>query len=167
MVDYASMMKDALQIRKFIPTDLETLRHITVASFGGVALDQILEDRLGRWDESRDWKTRKAEHIDEDCRVNPEGVFVAVLNEEIVGYITTRVDLLNSRGRIPNMAVTEAARGMGLGRRLIHHALDYFRDLGLNVAQIETMASNAIGQHLYPSCGFQEMERQVHYAMRL
>ncbi|MCB1210419.1 MAG: GNAT family N-acetyltransferase [Verrucomicrobiales bacterium] len=160
-------MKDTIQIRKFTATDLDTLRHITVASFGGVALEQTLEERLGIWDQSRDWKARKADHIDEDCRANPDGIFVAELNGEIVGYITTRVDLINSRGRIPNMAVTEAARGMGLGRRLIHHALDYFREEGLKVAQIETMASNAIGQHLYPSCGFQEMERQVHYAMRL
>jgi ribosomal protein S18 acetylase RimI-like enzyme len=29
------------------------------------------------------------------------------------------------------------------------------------------MASNAIGQHLYPSCGFEEVARQVHFAMKL
>ncbi len=74
---------------------------------------------------------------------------------------------MNSRGRIPNMAVVEHARGLGLGRRLIHHALDYFRRTGMKVAQIETMASNATGQHLYPSCGFEEVARQVHYAMKL
>ncbi len=160
-------MKNTILIRKFCPDDLETLRRITVASFGGVALEQVLEQRLGLWDEGRDWQARKADHIDDDCGSNPEGVFVAELDGTIVGYITTRVDRTNQRGRIPNMAVTEAARGMGLGRRLIHHALDYFREEGLKVAQIETMASNAVGQHLYPSCGFQEMDRQVHYAMRL
>jgi ribosomal protein S18 acetylase RimI-like enzyme len=160
-------MKNTILIRKFCPDDLETLRRITVASFGGVALEQVLEQRLGLWDEGRDWQARKADHIDDDCGSNPEGVFVAELDGTIVGYITTRVDRMNQRGRIPNMAVTEAARGMGLGRRLIHHALDYFREEGLKVAQIETMASNAVGQHLYPSCGFQEMDRQVHYAMRL
>lgn len=160
-------MKNTILIRKFCPDDLETLRWITVASFGGVALEQVLEQRLGLWDEGRDWQARKADHIDDDCGSNPEGVFVAELDGTIVGYITTRVDRTNQRGRIPNMAVTEAARGMGLGRRLIHHALDYFREEGLKVAQIETMASNAVGQHLYPSCGFQEMDRQVHYAMRL
>jgi len=35
------------------------------------------------------------------------------------------------------------------------------------VAKIETMASNVIGQNLYPSCGFEEIGRQVHFAMRL
>jgi ribosomal protein S18 acetylase RimI-like enzyme len=65
------------------------------------------------------------------------------------------------------MAVVESARGLGLGRRLIVHALDYMREAGMKVAQIETMASNAIGQHLYPSCGFEEVARQVHFAMKL
>ena len=65
------------------------------------------------------------------------------------------------------MAVTEEARGLGLGRRLVLHALDYFRSQGLKIAQIETMASNEVGQHLYPSCGFEEVARQVHYALKL
>jgi hypothetical protein len=32
---------------------------------------------------------------------------------------------------------------------------------------IETMESNPVGQHLYPSCGFEEVARQVHDAMKL
>lgn len=153
-------------IRPFQASDLPVLRLITVESFGGVALEQMLEERFGRWNE-RGWKARKADHIDDDCASNPSGVFVAERAGQILGYITTRVDRHNSRGRIPNLAVIEEARGLGLGRRLIEHALDYFRAEGLHVAMIETMASNSIGQHLYPSCGFEEVARQVHYAMKL
>jgi hypothetical protein len=29
------------------------------------------------------------------------------------------------------------------------------------------MASNPLGQSLYPSCGFQEVARQIHFAQRL
>ena len=153
-------------IRAYQPNDLPTLRQITVDSFTGVSLEQVLEQKLGRWNE-RGWKARKADHMDDDCASNPGGVFVAERSGEIVGYITTRVDHHNGRGRIPNMAVTEQARGLGLGRRLINHALDYFRAEGLKIAQIETMVSNEVGMHLYPSCGFEEMTRQVHYAMKL
>jgi hypothetical protein len=32
---------------------------------------------------------------------------------------------------------------------------------------IETMAGNEVGQHLYPSCGFTEVARQIHFAMKL
>ncbi|MCW0217563.1 MAG: GNAT family N-acetyltransferase [Prosthecobacter sp.] len=153
-------------IRHYRPEDLEMLRQITVDTFGAVALDQMMEDRLGVWND-RDWKARKADSIDDDCQVNPEGCFVAEREGQILGYVTTRVDRVNSIGRIPNLAVVEAARGLGLGRRLIHHALDYFKMQELRVAKIETMASNVIGQNLYPSCGFEEIGRQVHFAMRL
>lgn len=155
-----------ISIRHYRPGDLEILRRITVDSFGSVALDQMLEDRLGIWN-GRDWRARKADHIDDDCTSNPGGCFVAEKDGEILGYITARIDPVNSIGRIPNLAVVEAARGLGLGRRLIHHALDYFRAQGMKVAKIETMASNMIGQSLYPSCGFEEIGRQVHFAMRL
>ena len=159
-------MSEGIIIRHYHPEDLELLRQITVESFGGVALEQMLENRFGPVN-GRTWRDRKADHITEDCQMNPIGVFVAERDGEILGYITTRLDLNNSRGRIPNMAVVEKARGLGLGRRLIQHALDYFRQSGMKIAQIETMASNAIGQHLYPSCGFEEVGRQVHYAMKL
>lgn len=153
-------------IRHYHPSDLPVLRKITIDSFGSVALDQMMEDRLGVWND-RDWRTRKADHIDDDCTDNPAGCFVAEREGEILGYITTRVDRVNQVGRIPNLAVVENARGLGLGRRLIHHALDYFRECGMKVAKIETMASNVIGQNLYPSCGFEEIGRQVHFGMRL
>lgn len=160
------IQEQPVTIRHYRPEDLESLRQITVDSFGAVALDQMMEDRLGIWNE-RDWKARKADNINDDCIVNPDGCFVAERAGQILGYITTRVDRVNSIGRIPNLAVVEAARGLGLGRRLIHHALDYFREQKLRVAKIETMASNVIGQNLYPSCGFEEIGRQVHFAMRL
>jgi ribosomal protein S18 acetylase RimI-like enzyme len=160
-------MNDApLLIRAYRASDLPELRRITVESFGSVALEQMLEHKFGIWND-RDWKARKADHIDDDVAACAEGCFVAEREGELMGYITIRLDRINSKGRIPNLAVVEAARGLGLGRRLIMHAIDFMREEGIKIAQIETMASNAIGQHLYPSCGFEEVGRQVHYAMKL
>ena len=65
------------------------------------------------------------------------------------------------------MGLFLSRKRLGLGRRLIMHAIDFMRDQGIKLAQIETMASNDVGQYLYPSCGFQEVGRQVHYAMEL
>ncbi len=160
------MTESPVHIRLARPEELPVLRQITVESFSGVSLDQLLEQKLGRWSD-RDWKARKADHIDDDLALQPDGCFVAERDGEILGYITVRRDHRNHRGRIPNLAVVEAARGLGLGRRLIVHAVDFMRAQGMKVAQIETMATNAIGQHLYPSCGFEEVARQVHFAMKL
>ena len=52
-------------------------------------------------------------------------------------------------------------------KELLEHAIDFFRRSGMQVAKIETLDQNPIGQNLYPSLGFQEVARQIHYAMRL
>lgn len=153
-------------IRVFQPSDLPELRQITIEGFDGIAIDQNVETQLGIL-AGHDWRWRKARHVDEDCEANPAGVFVAVDGVQILGYISTRLDREAGKGRIPNLAVAKDARGRGIGRQLIEHALDYFRREGMAFAMIETMANNPVGQHLYPSCGFVEAGRQIHYAMKL
>ena len=77
------------------------------------------------------------------------------------------IDCETRIGWIHNLAVEDGLRGQGLGRRLIEHALDHFRRCGMTVARIETLDQNPIGQHLYPSLGFREIARQIHYAVPL
>ena len=45
---------------------------------------------------------------------------------------------------------------MGIGRRLIDHALDSFRAEGMTHAKIETLVTNDVGHGLYTSMGFEE-----------
>lgn len=153
-------------IRPYGPDDLDILRQITVESFDGVSFDQIVESKFGLL-HGHDWRWRKARHIEEDLRANAPGAFVAEAEGRIVGYITTQVDRNSGKARIPNLAVTAEARGQGLGRRLIEHALDYLRREGLSYVMIETMVGNAVGERLYPSCGFVEIGRQIHFGMKL
>lgn len=153
-------------IRPYRPSDLPVLRELTVTAFDGVTLEQDFERVVGT-PNGRDWRWRKARHIDDDVAADPAGVFVAELRGEVVGYVTTRIDREAGKGRIPNLAVAASARNLGLGRRLIEHALAHFRAAGLEYAVIETMAGNAVGNHLYPACGFVEVARQVHFARKL
>lgn len=156
----------SIVIRPFQAADLDELKRITIEGFDGIAIDQNVQNHFGVLG-GRDWKWRKARHVDEDVAANPAGVFVAEERGGILGYISTRIDRDTGKGRIPNLAVDAAARGQGLGRRLIDHALEYFRREGMSFAMIETMANNPAGQHLYPSCGFVETGRQIHYAIKL
>ena len=84
-----------------------------------------------------------------------------------MGYVTMQFDAETRIGWIHNLAVAANARGQGVGRRLIEHAVSHFRAAGMTVAKIETLEQNSIGQHLYPSVGFVEVARQIHYAMPL
>ena len=158
----------AYRIRLYRPQDLPRLKEITTQTFGPVSIDGNMEQTFGPFGEAG-WAGRKAVAIEDDCRLQPDGVFVA---EEpgggrIAGYVTTRVNARTKLGWIPNLAVDPAAQGRGLGRQLLEHALDFFRDRGMEVAKIETLEQNPIGRKLYPSLGFREVARQIHYAMRL
>ena len=153
-------------IRTCCPEDLEILRQLTIEAFEGVTLEQNIEQALGIL-AGHDWKWRKARHVDDDAASWPGGLFVAESDGMVVGYISTRIDRASGKGRIPNLVVSADFRGRGLGRRLIEHALEYFRSAGLEWAAIETMEQNAVGNHLYRSCGFQEIARQIHFARRL
>lgn len=155
-----------IAIRPYVPADLENLKEITVSAFDGVSIDRNIEDQFGPIG-GRDWKWRKARHIDEDVRRDPAGVFVAEADGRVLGYITTWMDREAGVGFIPNLAVVADLRGQGLGRRLIEAALAHFRRHGMTHARIETLAQNPIGQHLYPACGFREVARQIHYCADL
>ncbi len=155
------------RLRVYRPEDLLRLQAITADTFGPVSIDRNMEQRFGEFG-SGDWRTRKIAAIADDCRLQPDGVFVAEDEAgSVVGYVTTRLNPTSGIGWIPNLAVDPAHQGRGLGRALLEQALQFFRDSGMTIAKIETLEQNPIGQSLYPSLGFQEVARQIHYALRL
>jgi ribosomal protein S18 acetylase RimI-like enzyme len=156
-----------MHIRPYRDADRESLKAITVEAFGGVSIDQNIEACFGAI-AGRDWRWRKGRHIDDDISAPGAAILVAEDGDgQIAGYISTRLDREAGIGFIPNLAVRQDERGQGIGRRLIEHALDMFRSAGLELARIETLDQNPIGRHLYPACGFVEVARQIHFAMRL
>ena len=158
----------AIHIRPLQVTDRPALRRLTIAAFEGVSIDHNIDVRLGSV-AGRDWRYRKSRDIDRDIDELDAQVAVAVDDEngELVGYVTMQSDLETRIGWIHNLAVAENARGQGLGRRLIQHALAHFRSAGMTIAKIETLEQNAVGRYLYPSVGFVEVARQIHYAIAL
>lgn len=155
-----------MSIRPFQPADLPRVQQITIDSFEGVSIDRNIETRFGRID-GKDWRERKARDVTTDCQVQPEGVFVAEEDGQVVGYITTRIDRFTSIGRIPNLAVDPEFRALGIGSKLIEHAIEYIRSEGMALAKIETLVQNERGQALYPRFGFEEVARQIHFVMKL
>jgi len=155
-----------MHFRPYQPADLPDLKRITVDGFQGVSIDHGIEQAFGPIN-GHDWRWRKARHIDADVAREASDCFVAEHEGKIVGYITTWQDRAAGIGHIPNLAIDASFRNQGLGRQLIEHALAHFRASGLTHAKIETLAQNAIGNHLYPSLGFVEVARQVHFVAKL
>ena len=155
-----------MHFRPYQPADLADLKRITVDGFQGVSIDHGIEQAFGPIN-GHDWRWRKERHIDVDVAREATGIFVAEHEGKIVGYITTWQDRAAGIGYIPNLAIDASFRNQGLGRQLIEHALAHFRASGLTHAKIETLAQNAIGNHLYPALGFVEVARQVHFVAKL
>jgi ribosomal protein S18 acetylase RimI-like enzyme len=85
----------------------------------------------------------------------------------VVGFVTTRLQCNSKIGWIPNMAVDAEHQAKGLGQAMLEHAIGFFRERGMQIAKIETLEQNPVGQKLYPRLGFEPVARQIHYAMRL
>lgn len=153
-------------IRRYEEADREPIKAITAMCFAGVSIDYGIETKYGLIG-GKDWRWRKARQIDDDIAADAEGIFVAVENGAVVGYVTSRVDHDSKIGWIPNLAVLPEYQQHGLGKALIEAALAYMTGAGMLYARIETLAHNAVGQHFYPSMGFEEVARQIHYIMPL
>ncbi len=110
-------------IRKYRTSDSQTIVQITITCFQGVSIDQNIEKRFGRIGEHT-WQERKMRHVEKDLAENPDGVFVAEVDDTPIGYITTRLDRDTRIGWIPHMAVLPDYQKMGIGKHLIETALE-------------------------------------------
>lgn len=154
-------------IRPYRPTDLPVLQALTAEAFDGVSIDQGMERIFGEV-AGHDWRWRKMRHIADDAARDHAGIFVLESDDgEIVGFISTWCDREAGIGYIANVVVAAEHRGRGLGRALLHAALERFRQAGLSHARIETLVQNDVGKGLYESVGFREIARQIHFAMKL
>lgn len=147
-------------------TDEGAVKAITVEAFSGVSIDQAIEHQLGAI-RPQSWQAIKGAAVGTEVQQHTGTCFVAELEGQVIGYVTTAVSRETSTGRIPNIGVARGYRGLGLGTRLIEHALAFFREQGLRLARIETLAQNDVGDHLYRKLGFREVARQIHYSMPL
>ena len=155
-----------MRIRTYQEKDHQALRNITARCFRGVAIDHNIERMFGPV-AGKDWQWRKKRDMDADIDANAKGIFVAEEDGVAIGYVSTFVDREAKMGRIVNFCVLPGHQGKGIGRKLAEEALAYFRREGLEIAKIETLEQNEVGKAFYPSLGFKEVARQIHFAMRL
>ena len=86
---------------------------------------------------------------------------VAEKNGQVVGYAGAWIILDESH--ITNIAITEAERGKGIGRKLPEALMQYLSNLGASYATLEVRVSNERAQHLYKSLGFVSVGKRKRY----
>jgi len=98
--------------------------------------------------------------IEKSCRGWAQKVFVAGGGAAAEGYVTCH--LRDSRiGQIGLVGVSETARGKGLGRNLVAHAVRWFEQEGVEKIQVVTQGRNVAAQRLYQRCGFATSSMEV------
>ncbi len=80
--------------------------------------------------------------------------FTVKKGQDILGYIS--LTIIIDECQIVNVAVTNSARGCGLGSMLVEHALNFAKQNGCNKAFLEVRASNEGAIRLYKKFGFAE-----------
>lgn len=159
------MNSQAYEIVNYKAEHLPRILEITVQGFRGVSIDYLIEERFGFVEPG--WEERKLTDLRQAAMAEPEGIFVAVLGDEVVGYVTTGTSKDKLIGRLIDLAVDVNHRRHGLATRLIGKALTYIKEQGMRFAKIETLTTNEVGQVAYPKMGFMEIARQIHYVMPL
>jgi amino-acid N-acetyltransferase len=84
-----------------------------------------------------------------------EGFFVAESDGEIVGVIG--VEQWGDDGLLRSAAVESRARGVGLGRRLVDHAVVFAEGRALRRLYLLTTTA----EHYFPAFGFSRVERDA------
>jgi ribosomal-protein-alanine N-acetyltransferase len=81
--------------------------------------------------------------------------------QELIGYVVAWFVL--DEGEVANIAVSAAARGQGVGARLLDAALAEARRRGVLQVFLEVRESNTVARRLYASRGFFELGRRRRY----
>jgi ribosomal-protein-alanine N-acetyltransferase len=82
----------------------------------------------------------------------------------VVGYVVAW--LVVDEAEVANVAVDPAARGLGVGARLLDDVLTAARRNGAAAAYLEVRDSNVAARALYASRGFQQVGRRRRYYRR-
>jgi ribosomal-protein-alanine N-acetyltransferase len=134
------------KIRRASPADLEAILTIEEAC-----------DEAPHWSRASWLETLSADEETRPARAN----FVAESNSDILGFaVFSRTGEL---AELESIAVSKLARRQGVGRALCRQGMDWSRDLGATVIELEVRASSDGALALYRLLGFVEQGRRRGY----
>ncbi len=132
-----------MSVRHATPADLDVIMRIEKASFPSDA-----------W--SREMMAAELESIF-------AAYYIAELDGEVVGYAGLRHLDGQTDADVQTIAVTEGARGHGLGRQLLRTLMSEAQARRAREIFLDVRADNPVAQTLYESEGFVEIGRRAKY----
>ena len=90
-------------------------------------------------------------------------VIVLKSSNQILGFVTCRIDKNDKLGKIELIGLRSEAQGHNLGKELMQSALDWFSSQGLEKATITTQGQNIAMQRLAQRIGFETETIQLYH----
>jgi dTDP-4-amino-4,6-dideoxy-D-galactose acyltransferase len=150
------------------PTDAR-IRPVQPGDVPGLRLIARAAHRDGRFFSDPHFAPQRAEDfyslwIAREAEGRAQRVFVAAGEaDQAMGYLSCHLDAAGGAARIGLVGVAAAARGNGLGKRLVEAALDWCRAQGAQELVVVTQGKNHAAQRLYQRCGFLSRNLQLWY----
>lgn len=104
--------------------------------------------------EEKDWEVLNdpVGHI-----IQPGGaLLMAIEDSEAIGTCAL-LPMENGTFEVAKMTVAEKCRGLGIGKKLLSHVIEYARTLGASRLYLETNSKLQNAIHVYESLGFQHL----------
>ncbi len=143
-----------LLIKKATLEDLKTIQNLN---------NQLFELEKENYDSTlvSNWPLTNEGKLYFEDLINNHYVIVAILNNEIVGYLAGAINEKGSYeeiqyGEINNMLVKDECRGYGIGKMLINNFKDYCRENNIYNVKVEASAKNKNAINFYKKNGFEE-----------
>jgi len=142
-----------IQIRPIAPGDNNTLARIirdSLAEFGANKPGTVYYDST-------------TDHLYELFREPRSGYFVAEQDGRLLGGagIFPTAGLPSDTCELVKMYLSPAARGQGLGRRLVDHSLEFARSAGFAQVYLETMPELQQALAMYARLGFHYIDHAM------
>ena len=96
-----------------------------------------------------------AKGFEESLELKYSRFYVAVVNEEVAGYVGTY--FMGDEVDITNIAVEQMYRRRGLADKLIEAVLEYSKSVEATAINLEVRPSNTPARSLYKKYGFEEL----------
>ena len=151
-MSFESGIMSSIKIEKASPKDVEDLARIYLEGYSG--LEEYAYTHLEDAIAYLNWLFRR----------DVAGIFVAILDGKKVGFIAGDGNWFSKRegkvvGAIHELVVLPEYRGMGIGKILLDKVIEYFKDRGLDTAELWVGDENFRALEFYKKYGFEEKDR--------
>jgi ribosomal-protein-alanine N-acetyltransferase len=131
-----------------------------VAWAGGYTVAEHMQRRHGPID-GKEWPKEITDSVAAALQRDDVTLFVAELNQQVVGYATAQYRDGADVGEVGYNAVHPDYRGRGIGSALVEHVVRCLQERGARVLRVITLDSDEPARRIYRKLGFKTLAKLV------